>query len=409
MITKLRLHNFRTFLNAEIEFKRQHLIIGKNNSGKTNLCYAIRFLRNTCHLDLADAAGCIPGGTSELRNWNLNSEIVDLAVTSELFFPGTNQAYFFGYELKLKLTNLNSTSPGFSDIDVVSEIVRVGEDPDTLFALLQNDGEIVEFFHLDGSSAGTYQAPKKATALSRSQLSDHIPSDNSERSTQTSHMLEVCRSNVANWSYFSFSPEAIRNGWKDKSNWRAQLDSRGDNLPTVLYNLKIFDERRYRRVLEHVQIIEPELEFINFHQSADQTIVPYVGMKARGRATWQGLSDGTLRCLALAVVAELLRGDPEDGALPPESHTVFIEEPENGIYPGILRRFIDEFEERAPQAQVIYTSHSPYFINMFDYRRDSVTLLKKEDDRTVIRPVPDACDGPERPLLAEEHSMELFD
>ena len=88
---------------------------------------------------------------------------------------------------------------------------------------------------------------------------------------------------------------------------------------------------------------------------------------------------------------------------------VLIEEPENGVHPGLLRWLIDLFEERASAGQFIFTSHSPYFIDMFDGFRDSVTLLRREKDRTVTKSPPPPEEGPDRPMLSEEFSMELLD
>ena len=89
---------------------------------------------------------------------------------------------------------------------------------------------------------------------------------------------------------------------------------------------------------------------------------------------------------------------------------IYIEEPENGLFPGQIRALLELFEGTGGGAQFVFTSHSPYFINLFDGRRDAVTLLRKQKDRTetVRLPPPDDTDS-ERPLLAEQYSMGLFD
>ncbi len=113
--------------------------------------------------------------------------------------------------------------------------------------------------------------------------------------------------------------------------------------------------------------------------------------------------------MALALIAESV-GGVSDVAGPNVSPLVTIEEPENGIYPGQLRAFFDLFEEHAPSGQFIFTSHSPYFIDFFDGCRDSVTLLRRANERTEIVRVPPADDqDPDRPMLADQYSMELFD
>jgi AAA15 family ATPase/GTPase len=45
MLRRLRINNFRSFIDFEIKFERNfHAIIGRNNSGKTNLIDTIEFL-----------------------------------------------------------------------------------------------------------------------------------------------------------------------------------------------------------------------------------------------------------------------------------------------------------------------------------------------------------------------------
>ena len=89
-----------------------------------------------------------------------------------------------------------------------------------------------------------------------------------------------------------------------------------------------------------------------------------------------------------------------------------IEEPENGIAPTLLGRVLDLFEERAPSAQFILTSHSPYVIDRFDGSREFVSLLRRKDERTeIVSPPPVTPDdqGPDRLTLAEQYAAELLD
>src|SRR5260370_11357173 len=127
-------------------------------------------------------------------------------------------------------------------------------------------------------------------------------------------------------------------------------------------------------------MVEPSLEAINFIPAPGQQPVPFVALTNQPRASWQGLSDGTLRAMGLALIIETAAAcSPPTNAVP---SLALIEEPENGIFPGLLRRFFDLFEEWAPASQFIFTSHSPYFIDMFDDKREWVTILRKATDRS---------------------------
>jgi predicted ATPase len=190
--------------------------------------------------------------------------------------------------------------------------------------------------------------------------------------------------------------------------WWTACDPYGANLSSVLFILKSYDDRRYRRILDHVTMVEPALEAINYIPAPGQQPVPFVSLAGQPRASWQGLSDGTLRALGLALIIETASAcSPPTNSVPSLS---LIEEPENGIFPGLLRRFFDLFEDWAPTAQFFFTSHSPYFIDMFDDKRECVTLLRRAKDRTETfsPPKAPAVNGDEALTLSAQYASELF-
>lgn len=398
MLKRMRIHNFRTYLNAEFEFTNYHVVIGANNSGKTNLCVALSFIRSTASQDLNSAAAFVPGGISEIRNWTLKSDVVEFVCNCELPFDGRTLSYTYALSLVLR-ENTSGRRIGQTDLRVKHESLDVTGPDIEKMVLLSNDGHEAQLRHeesADGYTATTL-APKDATMLSKLY------------ELETNRRAIHFRRYLSSWLYFSLSPKSMRFGWRDAPATATGMSVDGSNLATILYQLKNLDESRYRRVLEHVRLIEPNIEAINFITTPDQSPIPFVDLRTRPRATWVGLSDGTLRCLGLALIAEATcAGAWQKGDVPRQF--VIVEEPENGIYPGQLRRFFDVFEERSAEGQLIFTSHSPYFINFFDASRESVMLLRRRNDITeVCRVAPPDEDDPDRLLLADEYAMELLD
>lgn len=400
MLRRLRIHNFRTYLNTDLEFTRRHLIIGRNNSGKTNLCAALCFLRKTASSDLATAAQDVPGGIAEITNWAFDSDTVELRCECEIPFDG--KPYVYSYDLELRVETSGTTPQEGQPAFRVTREQLILQGPEfRKTALLWSDGREAKMLHEEDfvrrkqEHRVTTPAPRDATMLSKLYELDSNP------------RAVFFRRYLASWLFFSLSPDRIRFGWRGNSTVSA-LSTRGDNLASMLFQLKNFDERRYRNVIDHVRMVEPDLEAINFYPVPDQGAVPFVALRNNPRASWNGLSDGTLRCLALALIAEIVAGPSglKDRTAAP---LVVIEEPENGIYPGQLRAVFDLFDERAGRGQFLFTSHSPYFINFFDGCRGSVTLLRRKKGITKIVPVPPPEDDEDRPLLAEQYSMELFD
>ncbi len=399
MIKYLKLHNFRTFLNAEIEFARRHLVIGKNNSGKTNLCSAMRFLGRAAGEPLSQAAGSsVPGGIAEMTNWSYASNRIDFVVACELPFGQDSLSY--EYTLSLEVTSsLAAPAPGALGLRVVVERLVVDGGGLKGASLLENDGQKVRLRdeeHASETSGLETPTPQDATMLS--QLHE----------LQTNRRAILFRRFLASWFYFCLSPVRIRFGWREASQ-ATGLWADGASTATAIFHLKNQDERRYRRLIERVKVVEEDLDSVNFYVGPDQGILPFVSLGRRRQASWAGLSDGTLRALALSYIIEAADQAADVAGWPPPF--VMIEEPENGVYAGLLRKLLEGFEECAPLAQFVFTSHSPYFIDLFDSEPSSVTLLRRERERTVVQrlaasktPLP----PDERTTLAERYFAEIL-
>lgn len=402
MLTKLRLHNFRTYLNAEIEFKQRHLIIGRNNSGKTNLVSAIRFLGVSSVGDLSVAATWVPGGIPEMRNWYLDKDTIEMTCICELDYQG--ELCEFTYELAMRpVPSAGAGSSGPLELSVTQERLSLRSKSFPGVVLLDNDGHEAKMLHEEqqvqgeGAHVPKTLAPRNATMLSKLYELD------------TNRRAILFRRFLGNWMYHTLSPHSMRVGWQGKTTNGFALNQLGDNLANVLFQLKNQDEMRYRRVIEHVKMLEPGLEAINFITTAER-IVPSVALRGRKQAEWVGFSDGTIRLLALAYLIEL--GGMYPNPLWPVPVLQIIEEPENGIAPTLLGKVFDLFEERAPNAQFILTSHSPYVIDRFDGSRECVTLLTRREERTEIvspPPVTPEDQGPDRLTLADQYAAELLD
>src|SRR5258708_6900275 len=124
MLKTLRVHNFKSFLNTELKFGQTLLLLGKNNSGKTNLAKLLQFISLTAGTELDRALIEIPGGAEEICNWNLKSDEIDISCICALDFD--NSPHVFTYELRLNRSSSSrqqfATQPG---LRVVNERLSV--------------------------------------------------------------------------------------------------------------------------------------------------------------------------------------------------------------------------------------------------------------------------------------------
>ena len=370
-------------------------MIGKNHSGKTNLASAIRFLSLSAKGDLESAAAHIPGGIPDLKNRFLKSDEISLACRCELEFD--SQPCEYEYTLKISLAPLTGVqATGKTQVKVLEERLWFNGANLRDAVLLESDGREARMLHEEQAKFDDtpYRAktlvPKDATMLSKLY------------ELESNRRAILFRNYLRCWAYYSLSPLSMRSGsgHRQEANWR--LDTDGGNLAIAIFHLKNIDERNYRRLIDHVRIVEPSLEAINFVPVPNLPPVPFVELSEAPRTPWNALSDGTLRVMGLVLCIE------QSNRFSPT--LTVIEEPENGIFPGQLRRIMDLFEEWAPLSQFMFTSHSPYVIDMFDDKRESVTILRKEGDRTeFISPPPlDPIPDDDRFTLSTEYAAELF-
>ena len=203
MLKKFRVHNFRTFLNAELQLTRSHLLIGRNNSGKTNLCSALRFLAATSVVEFAEAAAPVPGGVFEMKNWTTSSDQIELAAICDLDF----ESEVLEYTYRLRLT-VNTATQGVvaapPSLSVAHEELTVQGRGFPSVVLLESDGREAQLLHeerfLEQRSDAIVRTlvPRDATMLCKLYELD------------TNRRATLFRRYLSHWASFSLSPAAMR-------------------------------------------------------------------------------------------------------------------------------------------------------------------------------------------------------
>ena len=157
-----------------------------------------------------------------------------------------------------------------------------------------------------------------------------------------------------------------------------EIQDNGSGLPAVLTTLQDQSPERFEGLNRDLRQWLPEFNRILFD-------TPGQGQRAITLRTAHGahivatgkLSAGTLLSLTLLTICHL----PNPPAI------IGLEEPDYGIHPRLLRGLKDSllrltsptsFEDKRDPVQVIVTTHSPYFVDLFREELDSVVLMKKD-------------------------------
>ena len=147
-----------------------------------------------------------------------------------------------------------------------------------------------------------------------------------------------------------------------------RLSSSGDNLPNVIQYLKEQHEDRLNEILTKLTKRVPRLEKVEADVMPDGRLLLQVKDAPFERPVMAKFaSDGTLKMLAYLT----LLYDPEPPPL------IGIEEPENQLHPRLLPELAEECRNAAGSAQLMVTTHSPFFLNAL--RPDEAWVLYRNE------------------------------
>ena len=388
MLQEFRVDNFKSLINIVFKPQEINLLLGKNNSGKTNLCQALQFVGASSLFALDECAEQVAGGRFGMTNFAFDKSTIDFYLRAEV--PYEEEFLVFEYEL-----TISPPKSRMGEIRVDREILTVTGGKFDKTVLLNNISGRIQLLDekdfMDGmENYFETSASRDATMLQR--LYD----------SENNVCVNRFKRYLSNWICYDLSATAMR-GSNYKPN-EVFLNSDGSNLASVLYWLKTHNERDYRKLMKVMQVIEPKFDIINFPVGSESVVVMLFEDSERYSLPFWKASNGTLRFLALSYVLLIQSQRVMD------SRPLFmIEEPENGIYVGFLKTLL-EMTDRSQGPQIFFTSHAPYFIDLFDGYLDGIFVLNRDEQHTSITQ-PD-IDKVEKRLedlpLGEQHFREML-
>ena len=107
MLKRFRVSNFKNLVNVEFRPVGVNLLIGPNNSGKTNLCKALRFLCGTSFLTLDQAALWVLEESWNITNLAMTEKVIEMEAEVELLEDLIT--YTYNYSLRISADKEQST------------------------------------------------------------------------------------------------------------------------------------------------------------------------------------------------------------------------------------------------------------------------------------------------------------
>ncbi len=362
MLQEFRVDNFKSLINIVFKPQEINLLLGKNNSGKTNLCQALQFVGCSSIFPLNECAEKVAGGRFGMTNFAFDKSTIDFYLRAKV--PYEEEALAFEYEL-----TISPPKDGMGEVKVEREILSVTGGKFEQTILLKNISGRIRLLQENDFIDGTVNYVETSASRDATMLQRLYDSENNVCVNRFKRYL-------SNWICYDLSATAMR-GSDYKPN-EVFLNSDGSNLASVLYWLKTHNERDYRKLMKVMQVIEPKFDIINFPVGSESVVVMlFEDSDGHSLPAWNA-SNGTLRFLALTYVLLI------QTQLILDSRPLFmIEEPENGIYVGFLKTLL-EMTDWPQGPQIIFTSHAPYFIDLFDKYLDGIFVLDRDEQHTSI-------------------------
>lgn len=392
MLTRLRVQGFKNLVDVDVRFGPFTCIAGPNGAGKSNLFDAITFLGDLASMPIMKAASRARGTNGRISDFhslffkNAKGDFLPMLFVAEMIVPSTviddfdrtatPTATFLEYTLELRLSETHADPSPADPIYIEQEglIAINSSEAAKRLGFNTTPGWIKK--HIFGP--GSRRTPFISTAMSGhpSQPAIRLFSEQTKKggppflvparkspqtivsgANSTTHPTALAaRSELRSWRLLQLEPSALRQF--DNFGEDPHVTSTGEHLPSALMRLN-----NHAEVSQRLSELLPDIVSVSVDADEKRQVMTLLlTMKDKETYTASSLSDGTLRFLALAVLAL----DPEFGGL------LCMEEPENGIHPSripLMLRLVrslsqemdSDMDETTPPSirQLIINTHSP--------------------------------------------------
>jgi len=334
---RLRLKNWKNFVQVDVALQGRVFLVGPNASGKSNLLDVFRFLR-----DLASSGGGFQEAVSR------RSGVRAIRCLAARRYP---------------------------DIEIYVEMQRSGDSPLWVYELAfyqDNRGRpLVRSERVLRDDEVVLDRPKEADEADPARLTQtYLEQVNVNREFREINEF------FASIRYLHIVPQLVRE--PDRSVGRTNDPFGGDFLEQVAKTQPRTRDARLRHIQNALRIAVPQLDEIRLTRDARGT--PHLSGKYqhwRPQGAWQNeeqFSDGTLRLMGLLWVAMEKQGP------------LLLEEPELSLHPEIVRMLPQLLAraQRKSTRQLIVSSHAPELLRDEGIGLDEVLLLIPDSEGTRI-------------------------
>jgi len=365
MIKSIKLQNFKSIVDINLELKQLNVLIGPNASGKSNFLSFFQLLQEGAQERLNLAINAM-GGISNVIHYNKTSGVGDVWMWQLVFSKNSSHRF------PMYMGQLYRSNSGY----LITEEIRAHQD------ITEGDAGDV-FLSIITGKLDTLVSTEGKIEKSDENLNSHELAIAQIRDRFRYPYLAEMRTTLADWQiYHGFGEEALRN-MRNPQLFNVidplRLDPSGKNLLSVIQELA--NVRRYEaiygRLLDAMRAVFPDFIKLYTPTSAGGMGSLFYGSKNFPESIPAlNMSDGQLRFLGLVII--LLLAD-----LPNPPSLIVIDEPEIGMHPDMIAVFADLLKIASEKTQIIITTHSPQLIDAMS--PEDIIVTERDEGQTTLR------------------------
>lgn len=390
-LESIHIENFRSLKKIDISFNSDmNLLVGKNNSGKSNIIYGLLWVRDFVingyqrKLFLDNVYGKNQSSIMIfILNFIISTKERD-ALISQLSAEGMDEKAMnsFGDKIKYSLK--------FNSEKIIDESVYLFIDGvETIFAAREEGGSSVAKGVQSGSTTNGKKFSFSPMVLA--------PGGGFESIINRSHSMDWQKTLGDNlleliWRFMEEIYYLNANRFSEaikifEGNYKLNDDA--SNLPQVLSTIANSDKKCYNRIMMDIKEILEDIEEINTPpidraQDGKQNIQIVVEEKHFPSIwySWSNISSGTKELIYQITQLNLSR----------KGSFLIIEEPEIHLHALAIKKFVNILKTKAENEdkQILITSHSPVFMDQL--KLENLIFIARDYGESIVIPVTDVGD-----------------
>jgi predicted ATPase len=366
-IKNIKVNNFKSFNNLNLDFRMFNVLIGPNASGKSNFIQIFKFLRDSRKYGV-DNAISLQGGIEYLRNLSLSNE-------SDLFIElvsddNVGKAYPVGdislgikaieikYSFSIDLSKTEYYNISQENLVHKCEFIRLSKNRDKIeekeyfgegeIRLRRNKGKIdFEIIVPNGLKI-------EKELLIPDYIADYIGRTISPKSLLLEDNISsfpfIGTDPFGDFVIYDFDPKLPKKATPITG--KVELEEDGSNIAIILN--RIIEKEDNKRVFSNLlKDLLPFIDDIAVGKFADKSLLFNIKEKYFGQHQLPAslISDGTINVILLIIA--LYFG---------KKCVTIIEEPERNIHPYLISKVIDMMKESSQKKQLFITTHNAEII-----------------------------------------------